>query len=116
MFWCVADFFVRPHGQMRGIALWKSFDWCPVSCSGDPDDCHLAFQVVCSGSTRAALIQSYSFGTLYVEGYRPACQRLDALKDQLVKRFVAEWLPTYYVKTFCVKPFLVKTVRVKTEY
>ena len=23
MFWCVADFFVRPHGHMVGIVLWQ---------------------------------------------------------------------------------------------
>ena len=23
MSWCVADFFVRPHGHMVGIVLWQ---------------------------------------------------------------------------------------------
>ena len=23
MFWCVTDFFVRPHGHMVGVVLWQ---------------------------------------------------------------------------------------------
>jgi len=60
MFWCVADFSVCPHGQMLGIVLWQpligvrhhalaALDWRPASCSGNPNDCHLAFELICSG-------------------------------------------------------------------
>jgi len=58
MFRCVADFFVRPHWHMVGIVLPQPL------ISVDPYNCHLTFQVVCSGSRCAALIQSYAFDIL----------------------------------------------------